>query len=61
MLAHEAVTWEQVLAPHWDCSLERRRRQPAVLCVQDTTELDFTAQPGIAGLGPLSDLRQHGL
>ena len=61
LLAHEAVTWEQVLAPHWDCSVERMRRQPVVLCVQDSTELDYTAQPGIAGLGPLSYLRQHGL
>lgn len=32
-----------------------------VLCVQDSTELDYTAQPGITGLGPLSYLRQHGL
>lgn len=61
LLAHEAVTWEQVLAPHWACSVERMRRQPVVLCVQDSTELDYTAQPGIAGLGPLSYLRQHGL
>jgi hypothetical protein len=61
LLAHEAVTWEQVLAPHWDRSLERMRGQPVVLCVQDSTELDYTTQPGIAGLGPLSYLRQHGL
>jgi hypothetical protein len=61
LLAHEAVTWEQVLAPHWDCSVERMRGHPVVLCVQDSTELDYTAQPGIAGLGPLSYLRQHGL
>lgn len=61
LLAHEAVTWEQVLAPHWACSNEGMREHPVVLCVQDTTELDFTSQPGIAGLGPLSSLRQHGL
>jgi hypothetical protein len=61
LLAHEAVTWEQVLAPHWACSVERMRGHPVVLCVQDSTELDYTAQPGIAGLGPLSSLRQHGL
>ena len=61
LLAHEAVTWEQVLAPHWDWSIERMRCQPVVLCIQDSTELDYTAQPGIAGLGPLSYLRQHGL
>ena len=61
LLAHEAVTWEPVLAPHWDCSVERMRRHPVVLGVPDSTELDYTAQPGIAGLGPLSYLRQHGL
>ena len=61
LLAHENVDWESVLAPHWDCSVERMRAHPVVLCVQDSTELDFTAQPGIAGLGPLSYLRQHGL
>jgi hypothetical protein len=60
LLAHEAVTWEQGLAPHWDCSVERMRRQPVVLCVPDSTEVDYTAQPGLAGLGPLSYLRQHG-
>ncbi|HRW65963.1 MAG TPA: hypothetical protein P5032_09485, partial [Candidatus Competibacter sp.] len=28
--------------------------------MQDGTELHYTSQPGIAGLGSLSDLRQHG-
>jgi hypothetical protein len=32
-----------------------------VLCIQDTTELDFTSQPGIAGLGRLTYERQHGM
>ncbi|MBK8754121.1 MAG: IS4 family transposase [Candidatus Competibacteraceae bacterium] len=61
LLAHEDVDWEAVLTPHWDCSIEWMRGQPVVLCVQDSTELNYTPQPGIAGLGPLSDLRQHGL
>jgi len=61
LLAHEDVDWEAVLTPHWECSVERMRCQPVVLCIQDSTELDYTAQPGIAGLGPLSYLRQHGL
>ena len=61
LLAHEAVDWEAVLTPHWDCSIERMRGQPVVLCVQDSTELNYTSQPGIAGLGPLSSLRRHGL
>lgn len=54
LLAQEAVTGEQVLAPHWDGSVERMRRQPVVLGVQDSTEVDYTAQPGLAGWGPLS-------
>ena len=33
---------------------------PVVLCLQDTTELDFNGQ-GIAGLGPLSYEAQRGL
>src|SRR5512143_37187 len=61
LLAHDNVEWESVLAPHWDCSVERLRAHRVVLCLQDTTEWDFTSQPGIAGLGPLSYLRQHGL
>ena len=35
--------------------------QAVALCLQDTTELDFTSQPGIAGLGRLSYEAQHGL
>ena len=61
LLAHEAVDWEAVLTPHWECGIERMRHHRVVLCVQDSTELDYTAQPGIAGLGPLSYLRQQGL
>ncbi|MBL8254904.1 MAG: transposase [Candidatus Competibacter sp.] len=61
LLVHEAVDWEAVLAPHWECSLERTRGRSVVLCVQDSTALGCTVQPGIAGLGPPSYLRQHGL
>ena len=36
-------------------------RSAGGVCLQDTTELDFTTQPGIAGLGRLSYEAQHGL
>jgi hypothetical protein len=35
-------------------------QEARVLCIQDTTELDFTS-PGIAGLGRLTYERQHGM
>jgi len=51
---HPEVTAEAVLAPHIACTEERLRAHPRVLCVQDTTELDYTTKKGIAGLGPLN-------
>jgi Transposase Tn5 dimerisation domain/Transposase DNA-binding len=48
------VTAEKVLEPHRDATLERIKQFPVVLCVQDTTELDFTGKPRIEGLGPLT-------
>jgi hypothetical protein len=40
-----AVTPEKILAPHRAATVERMRRQPVALIVQDTTELDYTAHP----------------
>jgi hypothetical protein len=52
---HPEVTAERVLAPHIACTEERLRAHPRVLCIQDTTELDYTTKKdSIAGLGPLN-------
>ncbi len=61
LLDNEAVEWREILEVHTERTVERMAGQPVVLCIQDTTELDFTSQPGIAGLGRLSDEAQHGL
>lgn len=45
LFKHADVSPEKILAPHQDATRERMRRQPVVLIVQDTTELDFTAHP----------------
>ena len=50
-----------MLAAHGEPTVARMGREDRVLCLQDTTELDFTSQPGIAGLGRLSYERQHGM
>jgi len=52
--SNEKVTSEGVLLGHVEAVLERARQHPVVLCVQDTTELDFTSKPQIEGLGPLT-------
>jgi hypothetical protein len=52
--------WETVLQPHTESTAARMRQHPVVLCLQDTTELDFNGQD-IAGLGPLSYEAQRGM
>lgn len=61
LLDNEAVDWHTVLSTHGERSESRMADHKRVLCLQDTTELDFTSQPGIAGLGRLSYERQHGM
>jgi hypothetical protein len=58
---HPEVTAERVLAPHTACTEERLRAHPRVLCVQDTTELDYTTKKDIAGLGPLNYENRRGM
>lgn len=55
-----ALGWQDILDPHIARSEARMRQHPVVLCLQDTTELDFNGQD-IAGLGPLSYEAQRGM
>ena len=49
----QSLGWEDILTPHMECAIARMRLHPVVLCLQDTTGLDFNGQR-IEGLGPLS-------
>lgn len=61
LLSNDAVDAMEILTCHASKSETRAQSHPVVLCLQDTTELDFTSQPGIAGLGRLSYEAQHGM
>lgn len=52
--------WQDVLAPHMARTEARMAEHPVVLCLQDTTELDFNGQD-IDGLGRLSYEAQRGM
>jgi hypothetical protein len=52
-LGAEEFDWLDILEPHRRCTQARMAAHAVVLCLQDTTELDFNGQ-AIAGLGPLS-------
>lgn len=59
-LSQEEVSWQDILEPHWQRTQERMAAHEVVLCIQDTTELDFNGQE-IEGLGPLSYEKQRGM
>ena len=58
---HAAVTAEAVLTPHIACTVERMGAHPRVLCIEDTSELDYTGRPSMQGLGPLNLETRRGL
>lgn len=61
LLDHKKVTAETVLAPHTACTVERLREHRRVLCIEDTSELDYTGKTDIQGLGPLNYESRQGL
>ena len=52
--------WQAIMAPHWQQTQQRMAALPVVLCLQDSTELDFNGQRAF-GLGPLSYEVQRGM
>ena len=58
---NEKVTYENVLAPHFERTRQRIADPPVVLLVQDTSEIDVTRpyQP-VAGAGPLDGSGRRG-
>jgi len=59
-LGNDQVEWRDILAPHVACTLGRMEGNAVVLCLQDTTELDFNGRQA-EGLGPLSYEARRGL
>jgi len=61
LLDNGAVTAEKILKPHRECTLKRLGGEEVVLCIEDTTELDYTGKSDIDGLGPLNYENRQGL
>lgn len=54
------VDWRAILEPHWQQTQRRMDAEQIVLCLQDTTELDFNGQQA-RGLGPLTFEARRGM
>ncbi len=48
------VTMDTLLKPHIEATAQRIQDEAVVLAVQDTTSLNYTTHPGMAGLGPIN-------
>jgi hypothetical protein len=59
-LGNEEVEWTDMMQPHWERTVARMRQSAVVLCITDTTELDFNGQE-MEGAGPLSYEVQRGM
>ena len=59
-LRNEQVSCEDVMTAHRQATMGRIREHAVVLCLQDTTELDFNGQ-GIEGLGRLNYEARRGM
>ncbi len=57
----DRVTAQQVLEPHYGASQRRMAGYPRVLCIQDTTELDYSSKGDLQGAGPLNYEARQGL
>lgn len=49
------------MQPHWQQTRKQIEARPAVLLVQDTTEVDLTQHPKTTGVGQIGDGRGRGL
>jgi Transposase Tn5 dimerisation domain/Transposase DNA-binding len=62
LLDNDKLSFDNVLAPHRDKTVERMGAYRRVLCIADSTEFDYTRQhKSMAGLGPLNYEHRRGL
>jgi hypothetical protein len=54
---HEGLAPEDLLAAHVQAAVQRAAAHPLVLCVQDTTSLNYSTHPQTKGLGPIGNNR----
>lgn len=58
---NDKVTMEKVLAAHEKATVVRMRQHAVVLCIEDTTEIDYSSKKETKGLGPLTYESRQGL
>jgi Transposase DNA-binding/Transposase Tn5 dimerisation domain len=60
LCGRDEATLQALQQPHWELTRRAMAREPLVLIVHDTTELDFTSHHALQGAGPIGDHRGRG-
>ena len=60
MFDNERCDWRKIIEAHAGCAVKRMAEHAVVLCLNDTTELDFNGRD-VEGSGPLSYEAQRGM
>ena len=61
LLSEDDVTFEALMQPHWDQTRAQIEARPAVLLVQDTTDVDLSHHPKTSGVGQIGTGQGRGL
>jgi hypothetical protein len=51
----ETATLDAIQKPHWQLTRQEMAKQPLVLILHDTSEMDFTEHTALQGAGPIGD------
>jgi hypothetical protein len=58
LLANPAISYEQIVSPHWSQTYHEATQCPRTLLLADTTEMDFSRHKAVKGLAPIGNSRE---
>jgi Transposase Tn5 dimerisation domain/Transposase DNA-binding len=61
LLSNKKITSAKLLQPHINSMKQRAREEKILLCLQDTTEIDYSSHSAKKGIGPLNSEKHRGL
>lgn len=59
LLDNPAISYEQILMPHWSQTYHEATQCPRTLLLADTTEMDFSTHKATKGLAPMGNSREE--
>ena len=55
---NKETSMDAILAPHYESTLRRIKKEKTVLVVQDTTSLNYSMHPTMSGIGPIGSKKE---